>query len=195
MALLFCIEQECLIGKENTRLKGLILLRIVVSILVVCIILLSGCSEEDLKTIEQSIVSDSDISLDNIFHTLEINDQQAISLYHTDIGYGVLQFKKQENGWEYQQALSAEHPEPESPLSTNHFYKDNYSVAIGEIYDHEISKVIVKYNNNERDATIVEVDKRIFLYFIFEQGGENVLNVSGKSEDGKLIYQNNIIRD
>lgn len=44
-------------------MKGLILLRIVISILVVCFILLSGCSEEDLKTIEQSIVSENALNV------------------------------------------------------------------------------------------------------------------------------------
>ncbi|MFN7249900.1 MAG: hypothetical protein ACK4M9_03825 [Anaerobacillus sp.] len=166
-------------------------MRLVISILIVCFILLSGCSEEENKTIEQSIVSDSDISLDNVFHTEEINEQQAISLYYTDIGYGVLQFNKQENSWEYQQALSAGHPEPEHPMSTNFVYKDNYSVSIGEIFDPEISKVIVKYNNNERDATIVEVDKRMFWYSVSKEGGEDILksHISGYAEDGKLIYQ------
>ncbi len=186
------MEQEKKIQVPNI-IERVDLLRFVISILIVCFILLSGCSEEEIKTIEQSILLDSDISLDAVFHTEELNEQQAISLYNTDTGYGILQFKKQDNGWEYQQALSARHEESEHPLSTNFVYKDNYSVAIGEIFDPEISKVTVEYNNNERVATIIEVDKRMFWYFVFKQGGEDILksHISGYTADGELIYQNN----
>ncbi|MGD6803777.1 hypothetical protein [Rossellomorea aquimaris] len=173
----------------------------------VFIMIVSGCSNVDdkkteFKTVQQATVK-SDIPLDDIFHTEEM-DVTAFSFYQSPNGYGILHFSLKENGWDYQGSsgfmYSTDTDIKPFSFSQSTWHKgeismDNRSsyttVFLGEVSNPMISKITVEYNDNQRDATLIKNNERTYWYLVSEQddGNERVGVVSAYATDGKLLYQ------
>ncbi|ART77589.1 hypothetical protein B4U37_16680 [Sutcliffiella horikoshii] len=178
------------------------------AIFFVFIMIVSGCSnvvddtETEFKTIQQATLK-SDIPLSEVFHTEEM-DETAFSIYQTPNGYGILHFSLKEDGWDYQgrSGFMYSNVTDKKPFSFSQstWHKgeismDNESlyttVFLGEVSDPEISNITVEYNNNQRDANLINNNERTYWYLISEQddGNERVGVVSAYSTNGELLYQ------
>lgn len=182
-------------------------MKLIFSILFVLIVIISGCKnvddeiETELNTIQQASL-ESGIPSADIIYTKEITDNDAFSLFQIPDGYGVLHFTNKEDGWGYRGHSGFQYDIGDITsftLSQSAWHKGDNSldkdslyttVFLGEIIDPDIDKIIVEYDNINREASIVKNKDRTFWYLLSEQedGNESINMVSAYSSEGKLLY-------
>lgn len=182
-------------------------------ILTTSVLLFAGCNEEqadiidqDQKTIEQAAL-DSGIETANIIYTEKTKNKDAFSIYEKNNGYGVIQYVKEDKGWQYRGASGFEHSAsgPTDPISfgASTWLRGEYSqngdntyrtVFIGEIFQPEIEKIILEFNNGKYNAEIITSNSRKYWYHQsdVENAQSFATKISAYSSQGTLIYENHL---
>jgi uncharacterized protein YcfL len=185
----------------------------VLTVILTTSVLFVGCNEEqadvtnqEQKTIEQAAL-DSGIETANIIFTEETNNKDAFSIYEKINGYGVIQYVKEDKGWQYRGASGFEHSasSPTYPISfgASTWLRGEYTqngdntyrtVFIGEIFQPEIEKIILEFNNRKYNAEIITSNSRKYWYHQsdVENAQSLATKISASSSQGKLIYENNL---
>ncbi|MBT2641399.1 hypothetical protein J7I80_04030 [Bacillus sp. ISL-41] len=185
----------------------------VLTVILTTSVLFAGCSDEqadvtvqDQKTIEQAAL-DSGIETANIIFTDKTNNKDAFSIYEKINGYGVIQYVKEDKGWQYRGASGFEQSGsgPTDPISfgastwlQGEYYQNGSNtyrtVFIGEIFQPEIEKIILEVNNRKYNAEIITSNSRKYWYHQsdVENAQSLVTKISAYSSQGKLIYENNL---
>lgn len=182
--------------------------KIVLLVILTTSFLLAGCDndqviEPDQKAIEQAIL-DQGIDTGNIIFTEKIIGGNAFSIYEKTDEYGVIQYAKSDQGWQYRGASGFGIPESGKPepltfgastwllgdysLNGNNRYS---TVFIGEVHQPDIAKVILEGDHGEFQAKILTSDNRRFWYHLSDdnKAERQVNKISGYSSGGKLIYE------
>lgn len=153
-------------------------MRLITSLLVSVIFLLSGCSFNSLphnNKLEDAIV-EADIDNANILDTIE-RDHTAFSIYQSDDQYGVIHFEEnKKDGWRYNghsgfsKITEANPPAFDYGLTTilnddlSEMESSEQTVLLGEIYDTAITDILLTIDGKQTKATILNSDLDAIWY-------------------------------